>query len=218
MLRPKLAAVDAAETSQSITASLASHSTYILRSNELIEENLGAVEFADTELGHCVFVGFGDGRLQKTSVIGRVEVSGSRKANHKPEDQAQEKVYDHTMSDMNREELNAKLEAVEARMDGRVASIEGKIDAFLAAQTQQQRFNEHRFDSYEKSVGEMRTEIKTDFKSLRNTIIVTAVSTVLAIVIGVAGFNATLTSNMLSAFQFGKAASTQPPPVIPVNK
>lgn len=121
------------------------------------------------------------------------------------------------MSEISREELNAKLEAVEARMDGRVASIEGKIDAFLAAQTHQQRFNEHRFDSYEKSVGEMRNEIKTDLKSLRSTIIVTAVSTVLAIVIGVAGFNATLTSNMLSAFQFGKTASSAPP-VIPVSK
>jgi hypothetical protein len=121
------------------------------------------------------------------------------------------------MSQMTREELNAKLEATEARMDGRVASIEGKIDAFLAAQSEQQKFNEYRFSSLEQNVVAMRSEIKNDLKSLRSTIIVTAVTTVLAIVIGIASFNAALTSNMLGAFQAGKE-TTSAPPVIPVSK
>lgn len=39
------------------------------------------------------------------------------------------------MSDISREEFNAKLETIEARMDARVESVSSKIDAFLAAQT-----------------------------------------------------------------------------------
>lgn len=38
------------------------------------------------------------------------------------------------MSDISREEFNAKLETIEARMDARVESVSSKIDAFLATQ------------------------------------------------------------------------------------
>jgi hypothetical protein len=40
---------------------------------------------------------------------------------------------------------------------------------------------------------------------LRTTILVTAVTATIAIILGVASFNATLTNNMLAAFQFGKS-------------
>ncbi|WP_260466540.1 hypothetical protein [Pseudomonas moraviensis] len=39
-----------------------------------------------------------------------------------------------TMTDITRDELNAKLETIEARMDARVESVSSKIDAFLATQ------------------------------------------------------------------------------------
>lgn len=39
------------------------------------------------------------------------------------------------MSDISREEFNAKIETIEARMDARVESVSSKIDAFLAVQT-----------------------------------------------------------------------------------
>lgn len=46
-------------------------------------------------------------------------------------------VLDHPkeMNDITREEFNAKLETIEARMDARVASVSSKIDAFLATQS-----------------------------------------------------------------------------------
>lgn len=50
----------------------------------------------------------------------------------------------------------------------------------------------------------MRTESRQDNKSTRTTIIVTAVSAVLAIVGGVAAFNATVLSNMVASFESGK--------------
>lgn len=113
------------------------------------------------------------------------------------------------MTDITREELNAKLEAIEARMDGRVASIEGKIDAFLAAQAVRDQANDRRFDGIEASVGGMRVEIRGEIKSMKNTTIVTAISAVLAIVFGIVTFNATLSSNMLAAFQAGKADAVE---------
>lgn len=39
------------------------------------------------------------------------------------------------MNDITREEFNAKLETIEARMDARVESVSSKIDAFLATQS-----------------------------------------------------------------------------------
>ena len=124
------------------------------------------------------------------------------------------------MSELTREELDAKLEIIELRMDARVASIESrcagiesKIDSFIAVQKEQMKLTEHRLKTFEDD----HAEYRKDFKNLKLTIVVTAISAVLAIVIGVASFNATLTSNMLGAFQAGKEA-TSPPPVIPVNR
>ncbi|NWB64037.1 hypothetical protein HX880_34200 [Pseudomonas sp. F1002] len=47
------------------------------------------------------------------------------------------------MSDISREEFNAKLETIEAKMDARAESVSSKIDAFLAVQAERdKRFNE----------------------------------------------------------------------------
>ncbi|MCG8911275.1 hypothetical protein [Pseudomonas sp. DP-17] len=48
------------------------------------------------------------------------------------------------MSDVTRQELDAKLEAIEARLDTRLASISGKIDAFLAVQAERDKALEQR--------------------------------------------------------------------------
>lgn len=47
------------------------------------------------------------------------------------------------MNDITREEFNAKLETIEAKMDARAEAVSSKIDAFLAVQAERdQRFNE----------------------------------------------------------------------------
>lgn len=123
---------------------------------------------------------------------------------------AQPKLNDtERMTDITRPELDAKLEAVEARMDARVSAIGGKIDAFLAAQVERDKTTSLHFGHIERDI----SELKTSVGSMKTTIIVTAVSTVLAIVIGIAGFNAMLTSNMITSFQLGKSeTSTQASP------
>jgi len=86
--------------------------------------------------------------------------------------------------------LDAKLETIEAKMDARVSRIEDKMDAFVEA----------------------NKDTQASIKSLKTTIIVTGISAVLAIVLGVAAFNATVLSNMVASFESGKntsAAQTQ---------
>jgi len=128
------------------------------------------------------------------------------------------------MNDITRYELDAKLETIEARMDGRVASIEAKIDSFLSAQAERDK----RVDLDIARMAESQAGIRADIKSMKTTTIVTAITAVLAIVFGIATFNATLTSNMISAFQMGKGErveapvqqsvpSVSPPPPVPAT-
>jgi hypothetical protein len=96
-----------------------------------------------------------------------------------------------------REELDAKLQTIEARMDGRLASIEAKIDGFVGRL-------EDRFGRMETDLSESRSE----FRSLKTVILTTGIGSVVAIVFGVAAFNSTLLSNMVASFESGRNTAT----------
>lgn len=111
------------------------------------------------------------------------------------------------MNDVPRPELDAKLELIETRMDARLASIESKIDAFIAAQAARDATQGIRNSGFETSIRRLEKatgEVRTSINAMKTTLIVTAITTVLAIVFGIASFNSALTSNMLAAFQAGK--------------
>lgn len=110
---------------------------------------------------------------------------------------------DVVMSDLTREEVDAKLDAREARMDGRVASIEAKIDGFIGRLDERFARMDDRMTRIEASASQTQSAIG----NLKTTTILTAISTVLAIVLGVAAFNATVLSNMVASFESGKATS-----------
>lgn len=118
------------------------------------------------------------------------------------DDRAEDPDNNQSMNEITREEFNAKIETIEAKMDARVESVSAKIDGFLSVQAERDK----RLDSVLAQIGKDNEDTKTSISSMKTTLIVTAVSTVLAIVLGVAGFNTALTSNMLSAFQLGKSA------------
>lgn len=92
------------------------------------------------------------------------------------------KEEDQPMSTPTREEIDAKLELIETRMDGRVASIESSVRAAIAESQ----------------------ETRRDIKSLKWTIIFTAVATV----VGLWGVNAAIFSNMVASFESGKSTAT----------
>jgi hypothetical protein len=107
---------------------------------------------------------------------------------------------DTPMTVPNREEIDAKLETIEARMDGRVAAIQASIDGFMGRLEERALRTDERFTRIEES----QRDTQASLGNLKTTIIVTALSTVLAIVIGVAAFNATVLSNMVASFESGK--------------
>lgn len=92
------------------------------------------------------------------------------------------KEEDQPMSTPTREEIDAKLELIATRMDGRVAAIENSVRAAIVESQ----------------------ETRRDIKSLRWTIIFTAVATV----VGLWGVNAAIFSNMVASFESGKSTAT----------
>lgn len=111
------------------------------------------------------------------------------------------------MNDITREEFNAKLETIETKMDARVEIVSTKIEGFMAAQLERDK----RLEAALSQITANHAETKSSISSMKNTLIVTAVTGVIAIVLGIAAFNATLTSNMLAAFQAGKAEQPTAP-------
>ena len=109
----------------------------------------------------------------------------------------------HMAASPDRDVVDAKLEAVESRMDGRVASIESALAAFSALMDERSLHLDARMARMEVTISEIRSAMA----GLKTTIIVTAISAVLAIVLGVAAFNATVLSSMVAAFEAGKNTS-----------
>lgn len=86
------------------------------------------------------------------------------------------------MADMNREEVDAKIAASEARTDSKFASVITRLDYIIV-----------RMD-----------KLEAEMAGVKKTMILTGISTVLATVFGVAGLNAALLNNMTASFESGK--------------
>ncbi|MDB5909904.1 MAG: hypothetical protein JWP34_4018 [Massilia sp.] len=106
-------------------------------------------------------------------------------------------------------------------MDGRRASLEAKIDGFIARMDERflwinerfERMDERfermgeRFERIDSRIDKLGAELRAAISGLKSTSIITGISAVLAIVIGVASFNATMLSSMVTAFESGKNTS-----------
>lgn len=65
------------------------------------------------------------------------------------------------MNDITRDELTAKLEALESRMDSRVGAIGGKIDAYLAAQAERDKRIDERYEESGKALSKVSEKIES---------------------------------------------------------
>ena len=99
--------------------------------------------------------------------------------------------------EMTREEMTARLELVEARSDARLSRFEERID---------QAIGEVRRDRAE--LKEDFRSLATEFKSSKVQFTLAMVGTGIAIVLGIAAFNATVLSNMVASFESGKSTAT----------
>jgi hypothetical protein len=107
------------------------------------------------------------------------------------------------MNDITRAEIDARLEANEARREAQTATIHGKIDAVvirLEGLAQSLGNQSQRMDRLEHSISAMADTVA----GLKSTVIITGITSVIAIVLGMAGFNAALLSNMTATFESGK--------------
>lgn len=98
-----------------------------------------------------------------------------------------------TTNSMTREEMTARLELVEAKSDARLSRFEERID---------QAIGEMRRDRVDMS-SEIHN-LAADFKSYKFQIIGAMIGTGVAVVLGIAAFNATVLSNMVASFEAGK--------------
>ncbi|MYM32104.1 hypothetical protein GTP58_27605 [Duganella sp. CY15W] len=94
----------------------------------------------------------------------------------------------------------SQIETIEARMDGRVSSVEATYTEFSKRMDERQKNSDAKFDRIEAMLAEMRTSLA----NLRITIIITGIT----VILGVAAFNATVMSNMIASFESGKNLST----------
>lgn len=78
--------------------------------------------------------------------------------------------------------------------------MEATFSSFVKLMDERQKVSDARFDRIEG----MLTEMRANIASLRTTIVVTGISSVLAAVLGISAFNAALYSNMLAALSAGK--------------
>ena len=113
----------------------------------------------------------------------------------------QAKAMDDAMSESpTRPELDAKLEAIEARLETKVTRIEGKLDLLV----------------------ETSNQVRTDARSLKLWIagsIVTVIIAAVSTVIGVYGANASLIQSVIAAFESGRSIGQQQitPPSVKKN-
>lgn len=121
-----------------------------------------------------------------------------------PENKSTAAVVTPVVADLNREEINARLETVEAKAETRFVELSGKLDRIA--------------DSIQTLSGEVGrlgkevTEVKSDNKYTRWTIIVTVIASTIAAVALVLQMQ----GNLLSAFQSGLSViqthQSEPPP------
>ena len=127
-----------------------------------------------------------------------------------------------------RQELDAKLEVIETRMDARVAASISRMDAVIARMDERDKLMDERdkrmderdmrwearmtamdlrYGEHFKFLEREHAALIGEIRSLKRTTIITAITASLAIVFGVATFNAALLANMGASYNSGREAA-----------
>jgi len=102
-----------------------------------------------------------------------------------------------------RDEMEARIATVEARVSGRAATFQATVDGYIARMDEREIEDRQRFDRIEAMVADIQAQIR----SLKTTIIVTAISTGIAVSLGIGAMNATMTATILAAFETGSGVA-----------
>jgi hypothetical protein len=127
--------------------------------------------------------------------------------------------HNDAMDSPTREEFDLHIRHLDDRLEGHFKLLDERLNSQNALYTQwrdgQAKLLDERDHRLEKAIGDIKTEAsiaraetRAESRSLRTVIITTAIGTVIAIVGGIAAFNATVLSNMLASFESGKNTAT----------
>lgn len=138
------------------------------------------------------------------------------------------KTHTQKMNDITREELNAKLETIEVKMDARVESVSAKIDGFLSAQAERDKAQLERDKRYElladrvTKAAEGAEEAAKQAATVKSNYWAAVIVQLLAVVAILVGAYYANQANVLgamqttmSAFQAGKGEAPIAPPANP---
>ncbi|NHZ78809.1 hypothetical protein F2P44_05880 [Massilia sp. CCM 8695] len=118
-----------------------------------------------------------------------------------------------------RDQREAERRAERDRLEAEWRAEQRAERARLEAERRQQQIERDRLEAERRAEFEKRldvrfahieqtgTKIKADMKDLKKTVIITAITATMATVFGVAAFNATLLSGMITSFESGKSAT-----------
>jgi hypothetical protein len=133
-----------------------------------------------------------------------------------------------SMNEITREEFNAKIETIEAKMDARVESVSSKIEGFLSAQAERDKAQLERDKRYELLADRVTTAAEGAEEAAKQAATVKSnywaavgVQLVAVAAILVGAYFATQANTLsaiattLSAFQAGKAELNTAPPAPP---
>jgi hypothetical protein len=134
--------------------------------------------------------------------------------------------YDDTMSTPTREDLDSQSRHIDERLDSHFRLLDERLkaqsDLLLQWRQGQEKIADERdarqrdastqlrkefsvsVSDIKQTVASAQAEAKTEAKSLRTTLLTTAIGSIIAIVGGIAAFNATVLSNMVASFESGK--------------
>jgi len=107
------------------------------------------------------------------------------------------------MDHPSRDEMEARIATVEARVSGRAATFQATVDGYIARMDEREIRDNERFNRIEAMVADIQAQIR----NLKTTIIVTAISTGIAVSLGIGAMNATMTASILAAFQAGSGVA-----------
>ena len=96
--------------------------------------------------------------------------------------------------------LNARCEAIESRMDARVAALRGEIQALMVRMDERDSRNEATF----KSIKQESVETRKQIVNLKYIVVTTGIASV----IGLYAANVATVQALLSAYDSGKAIAT----------
>lgn len=132
-------------------------------------------------------------------------------------DQPKAKGYAKSMNDINREELDAKLDATNARMEARLAGFESTVREAMAAVRQDSAEIRGEIKAIHADLAQLKN-LKANIWGAAGAVLLAFLASALTIYFGIASNNQMLVSNAIAGFGAGKDVSAAQAEIKQLNR